>query len=98
MGNQGLVGMVCEAFLADLPEQIEKLAGFLHAGDGAGCGRQAHTIKGASANVGGERLKELAGRLEKLAGTGDLGAVADLMDSLLEESGKLREVIANRNN
>ena len=56
MEDEDLAKMVVESFLEDIPRQIDSLKVYLEAGDATGAERQAHTIKGASANVGGERL------------------------------------------
>jgi len=72
MGDTGLTEKIIQAFLIDMPRQIEVLKGHLEAGDLAGVSRQAHTLKGASANVGGEVLRAIAAEMEKLVKAGDL--------------------------
>ena len=74
MDDEDLARMVVEGFLEDIPRQIAALKGYLETGDAAGTERQAHTIKGASANVGGELLQEVASQMEKAAKDGDLSA------------------------
>ena len=51
---------------------IKTLKKFLENGDVTGVGRQIHIIKGASANVGGELLKEVALKMEKSVKSADL--------------------------
>ncbi len=51
MDDEDLARTVAEGFLEDIPRQIEALRGYLEAGDASGVEHQAHTIKGASANV-----------------------------------------------
>ncbi|MCX7001779.1 MAG: PAS domain-containing protein [bacterium] len=75
MDDEQLARTVMAGFLEDIPRQIAALRGFLDAGDAAGAERQAHTIKGAAANVGGEALCALASELETTAKAGDLAAV-----------------------
>ena len=75
MDDQDLARTVIGGFLEDIPKQIEALKGYLEAGDVPGTERQAHTIKGASANVGGEALRAVAFELEKAAKDGDLESV-----------------------
>ncbi len=60
MDDEELARIVVDGFLEDVPRQIEALRGCLVAGDAPGAIRQAHTIKGASANVGGEALRAVA--------------------------------------
>ena len=74
MNDEYLVRIVVESFLEDIPLQIAAMKGYLETGDVTGAERQAHTIKGASANVGGERLREVAFEMEKAARAGDLHA------------------------
>ncbi len=74
MDDENLARMVVEGFLEDIPKQIAALKGYLETGDVTGIERQAHTIKGASANVGGERLRKVAFEMEKTAKSGDLYA------------------------
>ncbi len=74
MDDENLARMVVEEFLKDIPLRIAALKGYLETGDAAGAERQAHTIKGASANMGGERLRDVAFEIEKTARIGDLNA------------------------
>jgi two-component system sensor histidine kinase/response regulator len=57
------------------PKQIEALRAFLAAGRPVGALRQVHSIKGASANVGGEALRAAALETEKAGQAGDLDAI-----------------------
>ncbi len=82
MGDEDLAKTILERFLADIPQQIGTLRGFLEAGDAAGAERQAHTIRGASANLGGESLRKVASEMEKAARDGDLSAAGRLMAEL----------------
>jgi HPt (histidine-containing phosphotransfer) domain-containing protein len=82
MDDEDLAGKIMAAFLADIPLQIGALRGCLEAGDTAGAVRQAHTIKGASANMGGEVLRALALDLEKAGKAGDLGSMKARLDEL----------------
>lgn len=72
MGDRSLAAVVLQAFLEDMPRQIAELRHALEENDPVTSGRQAHSIKGAAANVGGERLRILAQSMEKAADQGDL--------------------------
>jgi PAS domain S-box-containing protein len=92
MGDQDLAGTIMEGFLTDIPRQIQSLKEFLEKGDVSGVERQAHTIKGAAANVGGEALREVAfvmektGRAEYLsAGMANMQAIERCFDRLQQE-------------
>jgi CheY-like chemotaxis protein len=74
MGEAELARTVVAVFLADMPRQLEHLRACLASGDTAGVSRYAHTIKGAAANLGGERLRQAALICEQAGRLDDLGA------------------------
>ncbi|MGD0548420.1 MAG: ATP-binding protein, partial [Terracidiphilus sp.] len=84
MDDHELASAVIESFLEDIPQQIEALQSSFAGGDMAVAGMLAHSIKGAAANVGGERLRQVALEMEKAADAGDLPALRARM-SLLQE-------------
>jgi len=86
MDDIPLAKMICESFCQDIPRQISLLQQQLKEGDLSTATRQIHTIKGASANVGGEALRALAFEMEKLARDGDLDALNARMDFFLGEA------------
>jgi HPt (histidine-containing phosphotransfer) domain-containing protein len=75
MDDEDLARVVVGAFLADAPRQIGALRDALAAGHGPAVSRQAHTLKGACAAVGGEALRAVAFEMEQAADAGDLAAV-----------------------
>jgi len=62
----------------------------LEKGDLSGAERQLHTIKGASANVGGEALRELASEMENAAGRGEIDLLKSRFSDLGSEFERLR--------
>ena len=72
MGDESLAESILQDFLEDISRQIDGLRSCLEDGDTAGAAQQAHTIKGAAANVGGEVLSALAEAYEKKCKAGDL--------------------------
>jgi HPt (histidine-containing phosphotransfer) domain-containing protein len=93
MNDEQLAGEVIEKFLEDIPCQIETLRRYLDVSDASGAERQAHLLKGAAANVGGEALRALAFEMEKAGKTGDLGSVAGRMDDLEIQFRQLQEAM-----
>jgi HPt (histidine-containing phosphotransfer) domain-containing protein len=85
-------------FLEDIPRQIQALKNLVKSGDTAGSARQAHAIRGASASVGGEGLRQLATEMEKAADAGDLDDVNIRMNSLDAQFLLLRDAIKNECN
>jgi PAS domain S-box-containing protein len=82
MDDEDLARTVVEGFLEDIPKQIAKLEAHLNAGDVQSAERQAHTIKGAAANVGAEALRAMALEIEKAGKAGRLDQIAALMPEL----------------
>jgi CheY-like chemotaxis protein len=93
MDDADLARVVTETFLDDAPRQIEALRGYVDAWDAAGAERQAHSLKGASSNVGGEALRALAFEMEKAGKAGDLDSVRARMGDLEREFARLKEAI-----
>nr|WP_320009695.1 response regulator [uncultured Desulfobulbus sp.] len=69
MGDKHVAFIVCQGFLQDMPQQLDKLEDCYRNGDLPGLRQQAHTIKGAAAVVGGRRLWSVAHTLEELEET-----------------------------
>ncbi|PKN85955.1 MAG: hypothetical protein CVU46_09465 [Chloroflexi bacterium HGW-Chloroflexi-8] len=79
MGDKDLAKMIVEGFIGDMPKQIQSMKNYVENKDIVGCERQAHTIKGASANVGGRALSALASEMEILAKNGDIVGFESLL-------------------
>ena len=93
MNDEWMASSIASMFLANMPVQIEKLASAIRAGDCGEAEFQAHTIKGASANVGGEALREVALEMEKAAEAGDLDALRTLLPQLENRFARLKEAM-----
>ncbi len=91
MNDEELALKIIDAFLDDMPRQIEQLRKHIDTDDMAAAGRQAHTIKGASANVGGERLRSAAYTIEQAAKDSDPEKVRATIQELEEEFLRLRQ-------
>ena len=91
MGDEDLARRVVAVFLEDIPRQIEVLKGYREAGDVASAELQAHSIKGASGNVGGEALRAVAFELEKAAKNGDLESVTARLPELELQFSRLKK-------
>ena len=93
MGDEDLARNLINGFLDDIPKQIEFLRGFLSAGDAARSERQTHTIKGASASMGGEALSAVALGMEKAAKAGDLKVVIDSLPELQKQFDLFKQTV-----
>lgn len=63
--DRELAGQVVNVFLSDIPTQFENLDQALAANDAKTAERISHSIKGASATVGGELLRAVAYECEQ---------------------------------
>jgi CheY-like chemotaxis protein/HPt (histidine-containing phosphotransfer) domain-containing protein len=93
MDDGDLARIVADGFLGDAPRQIEALRGYLAEGDAQGARRQCHTIRGASAAVGGETLRAVAYEMERAAEAGDLHAVTARLPDLELQLARLTEAM-----
>jgi PAS domain S-box-containing protein len=91
MNDKELADRIVAGFLGDIPRQMEALRTFLDAEDRLGAERQAHTIKGAAANVGGGVLFAVAFEIEKAAGDGDLKSAGKRLAEMEKAFDRLRE-------
>jgi CheY-like chemotaxis protein/HPt (histidine-containing phosphotransfer) domain-containing protein len=93
MGDEAIAREVAGVFLTDIPGRIAALSGCLAAGDAKGAEHQAHAIKGASANVGGERLSAAAFTMEREAKAGNLAAGQTRLAALEAQFAALQQAI-----
>ncbi|HET8934060.1 MAG TPA: response regulator [Polyangiales bacterium] len=93
MGDQKLGRVVLEAYLQDLPRQLEALRLAIAKADAPAVQHWAHSIKGASAAVSGDRLAQLAGELETSSGSGNLIDAETRLAGLVGEFEQLRASI-----
>jgi len=84
-GDREAVAEILAEFETDAPRQAAEAREALAVGDADLTRRCAHTLKGASANVGAESLRAAAYDLERAAAAGDLAGGADLTARLEEE-------------
>jgi CheY-like chemotaxis protein/HPt (histidine-containing phosphotransfer) domain-containing protein len=96
MDDEDLAQTVAEGFLGDIPLQIAALKGYLETGDASAAERQAHTIKGASANVGGEALRAVAFDMEIAAKADNLDVVKVHMVELEAQFELLKQAMTKK--
>jgi two-component system sensor histidine kinase/response regulator len=97
MNNCDLVKKILEVYFRDLPLQIQTLKARVEAGDLVGAERQAHPIKEASANVGGEQLRALAIEIEKSFRSKNLTDIDKRMSELEMQFELLKEEVRKGN-
>jgi len=94
MEDEDLVREVLELFLTSVPGQIQNVKTLLEAGDASGVQIQAHAIKGACSNVGGERLRAAALKIEDAARAKDLNIVGSYLAEMELHYKSLRDEMA----
>ncbi|TVR04052.1 MAG: response regulator [Spirochaetaceae bacterium] len=85
MDDEELAATVAELFLEDMPEQIALLGTHVSERNVRGVRHQAHRIKGASANVGAERVRAVATGLETEAAAGNAETFSAALAGLEQE-------------
>jgi CheY-like chemotaxis protein/HPt (histidine-containing phosphotransfer) domain-containing protein len=82
MGDKDLAGEILGGFLADVPLTFHALKKALDNGDATSIRQQAHSLKGASANVGATALEEIAFQVELAGKANDLEKASFLISEL----------------
>jgi len=85
MQDDDLIRTISAAFLEDIPAQLKALRDALDQDLAEEVQRRAHAVKGAAANMGGERLRGVAFNVETAAKAGDLARAGTLYPVLQGE-------------
>jgi len=88
-----LMQTVLNGYVQDIPKRINALETAVKNHDAEVMVREAHTIKGMAAAVGGEVLRQVAYKLEKFGRAGDFHAVASGLVELKKQVSCLNEAI-----
>ncbi len=93
MGDEKLSNEILGEFLKDVPRRFTALKEALDNDDAHSGQLHAHTIKGASANVGGDALSETAFEIEKAGKAGDLETVKAFIPKLEAQFDRLKQAM-----
>ncbi|MCK5235858.1 MAG: response regulator, partial [Deltaproteobacteria bacterium] len=96
MGDEEIAKEILDGFIEDMPNQISSMKEALDEGDSSLVQRLAHTIKGASGNVGATALQEAALQVEVAGKESDLTSSALLIPKIDEQFEILKEAIARQ--
>jgi signal transduction histidine kinase/CheY-like chemotaxis protein/HPt (histidine-containing phosphotransfer) domain-containing protein len=94
MEDADLAEIIIARFLESAPRQIESLRTFLEGGNAMDAERQAHSLKGAAANVGAECVRRVALALEQAAAAGDLRAAGEHLAELQTQFNRFKAAAA----
>jgi HPt (histidine-containing phosphotransfer) domain-containing protein len=92
-GDGTLLSMLVDEYDRDTRIQIDRLHAAVAEGDPHTVERCAHTVKGASANIGAMRLADLCRELESLGRAGALGEAPAILDRVETEFDKVRHAL-----
>ena len=93
MGDKELANEILAGFLEDVPRKFSALKEAIEKRDASSVIREAHTLKGASADVGGKALLETTLEIEKAGEAGDLETVKACMPELETQFERLKEAM-----
>ena len=94
-GDREAVAEITAEFLKDAPLQVAAFRQAVAVGDAALARRQAHTLKGASANVGAEALRAVAYRTELACADESLQKAEALAEALDTELRRLQHALGD---
>lgn len=93
MGDVLLSEEILTIFFSDIPRQIDALRQYLANDELQGATRQAHSIKGAAANVGAESLRDLAFNMETAGHHQDMVTMTTLLSELEQEFLRIEDAV-----
>ena len=93
-GDKEAANEIIAEYVADAPRQVAALHEGRGGDDADAVRRQAHTLKGTSANVGAAALRAAAYDVERAAAAGDFEAARGLADRLDVELQRLQDYFA----
>jgi CheY-like chemotaxis protein/HPt (histidine-containing phosphotransfer) domain-containing protein len=89
-GDESLFRKLLSMFFNDAPIQIERIQQHLKDEDLAGMRLRAHSLNGATANLGANALQKAASEIEAAAKNGDLDRARELVPNLQKEFERLK--------
>ena len=92
-GDKKFFEEMLEEFLNYMPPHLKTLSQVANEGDAKGVEREAHSIKGAAANLGAKGIAELSLQVELQGRTGDLAPAQEMLDNLRTEFKRFEEYI-----
>ena len=94
-GDEELFKEIVRTFLDDAPLQVEKLKQALREENLSQIEKQAHSLKGAAMNIGGNALQAIAFEVELSGKKGDLKRTQELIPRLEKEFTRLQKALSS---
>ena len=95
-GDSELLMTIIGVFLEACEEQVQRLHQAINTADYKSAYREAHSIKGAAANISAQRIRTVAAELEKEMAESNPENADQLFNSLQEEIEVFKTIIADR--
>lgn len=92
-GDASFIRAILSDYLGEMARYVVELKASASNPDLAVVARVAHTIRGASANVGASRVRETASHLEAQVKKGQLQGFQSLVELLGQELSRVRELV-----
>ncbi len=93
-GDADLLKEVLQIFVDDAPRKMNGLRNALDIADADAISLEAHSIRGSSANIGAELIRELAFKIEQAGVEHQIGTALELFEKLESELTRLKTRIA----
>ncbi len=93
-GDEAFLYQMLREFLDDVPQTLQTLKAAIESHDHQTIESEAHSLKGAAANLSAQRTADLANRLELSGKKGDLSTAGELIGLLRQELVKLEEFVS----
>jgi two-component system sensor histidine kinase/response regulator len=95
-GDNKIHDEIIDVFLQDVPKQICELKDAIIRGDAATVQRHAHSLRGASANVGAIRLEEIALLLEEGGERRDMRQASEMLELIRKEFKRIERMLTTK--
>ena len=92
-GDNQFLAELIELYLADVPVRLQKLSQAVDTGVAAEIKNEAHSLKGASANLAAVELQQLFARLEQAGANSQLDQAGQLYTLAMEEFQRVRDYL-----
>jgi two-component system sensor histidine kinase/response regulator len=94
-GDKEIYEEIIHLFLQDVPGQLYTIEKAINCGDALMVRHQAHTLKGASGNVGAMELEEIAFQMEKAGENGELDHAVEIFDKMKTGFEKFKQTFSS---
>jgi len=95
-GDETMFDEFLGLLLEEAKSDVAQIAGAIEQGDASSLERLAHSLKGGAANLGADRVRDVAYRLETIGRGGNLSDARFVLGHLEQELSLLRDFVGSR--